>query len=148
MLRAIDITLSYFFVYYGVYVYVYLIVTSLFFGAYLFQMGYSRWFLGFIPFVNNFAKWGAGQVPLLLVIPTTLIVILNVVTGSTLFSLLPMLILVIVTDFIFARNYVSDGNPFVYALVPLAKYFIMVKEMRSWSNITKETNTKKKTTTK
>ena len=124
---------AYSWVYLGSYIIIAIIVTKVISALYL-RTDYDKWWSALLPFGHYYYKRQLAGIELYFIIPS----ILAHLTFITSYSIVPFLIWLVfscICDYKFAILYLDNYNAFVYALVPFAKYVIMLKEV-----ITRERN--------
>jgi len=134
MLDKFITVVAYTWVYFQGYIITAYILSKLLTGVYLFITGYEKWYLGFLPFTHAYYKHDLASVSYLWTIPQIICTLLFITTYQLLFFI-PMLVLHIITDYKFAIIYADQYNAGLYSVVPLGKFFIMIKEVLYYARI-------------
>lgn len=100
--------------------------------AYLFVTGYDKYWLAVVPFGHLYVKSDLAGVNKILLSLSAILSLLSLYSYDLITSIIT-LILVIVINVKYSSIYVDDCNPYVYSMVPFAKYIIMCKEVFTYA---------------
>lgn len=128
MLRDFDLFWLYWAVRAQPYVWLYLVVQQMAFGAYLWFMREDNPWLGAVPVVNLFKKHKMGGAGMFLTVMTCLFTVTALLSAHWT-QLLVALILNSIVNYKFGAMYFTAASPIIYAFVPFGKFFCYYKEV-------------------
>ena len=126
------ITIAYFWVYYKVPIIVVILIAKGILTVHLKVTGYDKWWLALIPFGHLYCKRELCGLPLYLIIPYVLITWIFS-TSLNLIVFILQVALCVVHNYKYAYMCIDSCKPIVYSLVPFAKYYFMLKEVKEYA---------------
>lgn len=117
----------------------YFLVTAAFRAYYLKATGYDKWWVSFIPFGHIYYRRDLAGVNLWLLIPLIVFEIIAI-SGSP-YPWIVVWLLNALANYFFGTIYLNKGNALVFGFVPLAKYFVMWKEIQVCQKCNRVKNT-------